>query len=1320
MEEKITHNKNSEINNNQKTKNRYTYDPRKKNISQNQIFAPKNTDKQNTFYLKKNTKIFQNNDKYKKNKNNNISANESVNLKEKKEEKTDMKNTKELSDNKNKEKISTYSSAFKDKLATNEEEEELVTSFERKPSEIQSPKTISEDSFITEISKFNKFANNENENDNEDIVNYDKEEEFQNNRNKENKKENEDKNKFINSKKYRKDAVKKETIFLNYNNIKNSKEMKSDNQIENRQEKLAKGNDNKNNKRDKKNQTNNFELSKKEALFINHMNDKESKPKITNINIFYNQDLDSKKEIERDKSKEKEKEKHKYGINYLNSEINKNKRKVKFELEFDTKNTVLNNSNIYIPVNQRRKLNSSRKKINFEGEYDSIIEMNNIKKNLNSKDLLFNSTEFEICPKLITKTFKLSKVIPNKEQKNSANDSIKNISNELTNDENDNENKEGTMLNNTKNKSSMKYNKNIIKKNYLKKSIDLVDKKPYFNSNLDKFNITNINFYKNNNIKNLNKNNNKLFLSIDDLNEYQNTRKSCDISRNGYKKNTIIYAPKKSNFVKSRSKKKNDVLYNRASYDPSKSNYNIIRRKKFFNQNIVSSLDTVNNNNNNNNKHTRNYSGINNSCMDMDKKSIEYIPNKLNILNNNNFNIFNNNSLCVNRNTIKMKLIDNMNRSYESNYYTNFNNLNLNNNNEITDKEFNFQLKNKNKEKVRNNNMNNFINKTPNKNNLNPNNYLNNFLEGNERKKFNIYTNNANINNINSQFGIDNTILKYNIRTNVDYPNNTINIVNQNNNKEFIIKEKPTYFPEQHNLNLDIRNSYNRFNNINLHAYQNQPNLINLFSNNQYDLNKNRNLSQNMNNSDTNYNLGLNLNLFNYLNNQQKINNLSMTLKLEDLLLLLEKFNNIIISFNDSNNGRIVFNECFEFLNYYYNCSAYCQLEKLFLNNIDSNIVKVSLNYCLMSVIILYDYSFEINVLKNDFVILNNIFKLNYMNLMLISEHTLKMVISSKVQLNNQNNMYNNFLILKLYNIIDIFRNKGGFENDFIEFKSPLTINDLDMSNVEKISYNTNLITQYIRYVLKNNKTSRNDLLTSFFKKIKEKTYEEINIFFREYIFRIINQNGSILASVFLKYKQINNLNNSNLFNKNYFRTFPAPYLRTKNNKKYSLVLDLDETLVNFKQGKNIQEGVVRIRPGVNEFLEEVGEYYELIIFTTATQEYADLLIDAIEEDKIYFDHRLYREHATIIDNDFVKDLTRIGRPLDKIIIIDNMPQNFKLQKENGIIIRPFWGEDNYDQALFKLIPILVNIAKEGGDVRIGLAKYRDEIFKNITSVLYV
>ena len=62
------------------------------------------------------------------------------------------------------------------------------------------------------------------------------------------------------------------------------------------------------------------------------------------------------------------------------------------------------------------------------------------------------------------------------------------------------------------------------------------------------------------------------------------------------------------------------------------------------------------------------------------------------------------------------------------------------------------------------------------------------------------------------------------------------------------------------------------------------------------------------------------------------------------------------------------------------------------------------------------------------------------------------------------------------------------------------------------------------------------------------------------------------------------------------------------------------------------------------------------------------------------------------------------------------MPQNFRLQKENGINIKPFWGDDSNDTALYELIPILMNIAEEGCDVRDGLEKYRDEILEKVTS----
>jgi len=70
------------------------------------------------------------------------------------------------------------------------------------------------------------------------------------------------------------------------------------------------------------------------------------------------------------------------------------------------------------------------------------------------------------------------------------------------------------------------------------------------------------------------------------------------------------------------------------------------------------------------------------------------------------------------------------------------------------------------------------------------------------------------------------------------------------------------------------------------------------------------------------------------------------------------------------------------------------------------------------------------------------------------------------------------------------------------------------------------------------------------------------------------------------------------------------------------------------------------------------------------------------------------------------------------MIIIDNMAQNFRLQKENGIFIKSFYGTDTKDIVFYDLIPILLDIAELFKDVRIGLVKYKDEILKKISANL--
>mmetsp|Transcript_29051 Transcript_29051/g.28744 ORF Transcript_29051/g.28744 Transcript_29051/m.28744 type:complete len:228 (-) Transcript_29051:358-1041(-) len=81
--------------------------------------------------------------------------------------------------------------------------------------------------------------------------------------------------------------------------------------------------------------------------------------------------------------------------------------------------------------------------------------------------------------------------------------------------------------------------------------------------------------------------------------------------------------------------------------------------------------------------------------------------------------------------------------------------------------------------------------------------------------------------------------------------------------------------------------------------------------------------------------------------------------------------------------------------------------------------------------------------------------------------------------------------------------------------------------------------------------------------------------------------------------------NSSKEFTPNfYMQQLDAPYLPQVSGNVYTLVLDLDETLVHFKDhGKS---GQLLIRPYCREFLKEMAQWYEIVVFTAGVQEYAD------------------------------------------------------------------------------------------------------------------
>ncbi|KAI5809723.1 NLI interacting factor-like phosphatase-domain-containing protein [Peziza echinospora] len=164
----------------------------------------------------------------------------------------------------------------------------------------------------------------------------------------------------------------------------------------------------------------------------------------------------------------------------------------------------------------------------------------------------------------------------------------------------------------------------------------------------------------------------------------------------------------------------------------------------------------------------------------------------------------------------------------------------------------------------------------------------------------------------------------------------------------------------------------------------------------------------------------------------------------------------------------------------------------------------------------------------------------------------------------------------------------------------------------------------------------------------------------------------------------------------------PRPLL-SKGSQK-TLILDLDETLIHsLAKGGRMSSGhmvevklerqhailyYVHKRPYCDEFLRKVYKWYNLVVFTASVQEYADPVIDWLEQDRKYFKGRYYRQHCTNRNGTYIKDISSIEPDLSKVIILDNSPMSYMFHEDNAIPIEG-WINDPTDMDLLNLIPLL-------------------------------
>jgi Dullard-like phosphatase family protein len=163
------------------------------------------------------------------------------------------------------------------------------------------------------------------------------------------------------------------------------------------------------------------------------------------------------------------------------------------------------------------------------------------------------------------------------------------------------------------------------------------------------------------------------------------------------------------------------------------------------------------------------------------------------------------------------------------------------------------------------------------------------------------------------------------------------------------------------------------------------------------------------------------------------------------------------------------------------------------------------------------------------------------------------------------------------------------------------------------------------------------------------------------------------------------------------------PQSATKKGKK-CLVLDLDETLVHssfkpvecdFVVHVEIEEQIYQVyvakRPYVDEFMKRCGELFETVIFTASLAKYADPVLDLLDIHKVV-DWRLFRESCSPYKGSYVKDMGRMGRDIESIMIVDNSPHSYLFNPQNAIPCES-WFNDKNDRELLELIPKLEELA---------------------------
>ena len=611
-----------------------------------------------------------------------------------------------------------------------------------------------------------------------------------------------------------------------------------------------------------------------------------------------------------------------------------------------------------------------------------------------------------------------------------------------------------------------------------------------------------------------------------------------------------------------------------------------------------------------------------------------------------------------------------------------------------------------------------------NENEVNDNKHkIRNLLSKNYKNKFSLYKLKKPYNNDYNNKRYDNRSFSYRL-----YPNN----IEQNNIKRYNMVTSPGVRSSKSDINCFRTKEGNR--NIMNSLKQISPDNITptIDSNTPLIITKKKIIREEIPLGEFNNNRNI---FINDNNNNYSYNNF-LDIKMDDLIFIENRLNDIIFSLNNHGNNLSIgtMNESVEFFVYYFHSSLKGKFSSFFSDK-NRITIKSAFNLNLFAIIITYHLSLNPPMLIKVIILLKKIYELLKMNLFLFIKkielyygedfaRSNKSYFRSCNYFLNKNGLYSLYeakiidlisrncvaIVNIIGNLLNFYKSiYNEYFNDFQDIY--LNISKIDEQDLHNYFYDC-LFNSKKENKININRQRVNNLYDYSMDNIEYNNYyEPNNIYYNNnYIYQ--NQTYSFikeqdddddqfLNNIILEYKRNKEI---------------PPFITNKNLKRYTLVLDLEDTLINIKISYE-NKAIIRPRPGLIEFLCGIKPFYEIISFSKLSQNYSNTIIRLIEKNRKLFDYNLYREHCTLVGRKFVKDITRIGRDMKTIIMVDDLEDNLKDFSDNGILILPYDGDNTKgDRVLYELKKILILFYRLGyEDIRSAIKAYKDEIYEKIT-----